>query len=285
MTQLVASCLKAVGRTDVGCVRTLNEDSFWIDEKSGLLLVADGMGGHDAGEVASKQVVESMLDLLRQPMALLPNGHGGRETPDDDGDITTLSPEEVAEELASEMEQQEREVVRKVVQAITRTNLHVNTMNQDRGYPEGSGMGSTLVGFWVPPGSARGVVFHVGDSRLYLMRQGRLRCITQDHTLYQQWLVYGSKGPPPAQNVILQAMGPVEQVSPDIQILDLVPGDLVLMCSDGLTGMLSDGIIEEALMTTDAKNLQEICNRLVDMAKGKGGKDNITVILARVEAA
>ncbi|MBF0137845.1 MAG: protein phosphatase 2C domain-containing protein [Magnetococcus sp. DMHC-1] len=283
MAQLVASRMKAAGRTDVGCVRTLNEDSFSIDEASGLLLVADGMGGHDAGEVASSQVVESMLSLLRFPMAGIPVLPDGKRL-DDDGDITTLSPEEVAEELANETEQQEKEIIQKVVQAIAQTNLRVNNINQDRGYPEGSGMGSTLVGFWAPPGSTRGVVFHVGDSRLYRMRQGHLESITQDHTLYQQWLDFGSRGQPPAQNVILQAMGPVEQVTPDVRVISLLPGDLILMCSDGLTGMLANGIIEKVLLTAREDNLQEVCNRLVDMAKEKGGRDNITVILAWITA-
>ncbi|MBF0175531.1 MAG: serine/threonine-protein phosphatase [Magnetococcales bacterium] len=280
MRQLVASCIKAAGRTDVGCVRTLNEDNFWIDEMSGLLLVADGMGGHDAGEVASSHVVESMLDMLKQPMPGNAENKGEYGDQEDDGEIVTLSPDEVAEELASEMEQQEKKIVQKVQRAIAQTNLLVNNINQDRGYPEGSGMGSTLVGFWAPPGSMRGVVFHVGDSRLYLMRQGQLKSVTQDHTLYQQWLDFGSKGQPPAQNVILQAMGPVEQVMPDVQTLDLQPKDLILMCSDGLTGMLADATLAKILSTANEKNLQEVCNRLVDMAKEKGGKDNITVILA-----
>ncbi|MBF0426416.1 MAG: serine/threonine-protein phosphatase [Magnetococcales bacterium] len=285
MAQQVTTSLKAVGRTDVGCVRTLNEDSYWVDEPAGLFLVADGMGGHDAGEIASSQVIESMARLLQHPVARIVAGHDGRDASDEDGEITTLSPEEVAEELANEVAQQDRDAVRMVVRAIAETNQRINAANQERGYPEGSGMGSTLVGFWAPPGSQRGVVFHVGDSRLYLMRHGKLKCITQDHTLYQQWLDFGAKGPPPAQNVILQAMGPVEQVAPDVRILGLLPGDLILMCSDGLSGMLADDSIEKTLLDAREENLQEICNRLVDMAKGKGGRDNITVILVRATGA
>ncbi len=177
------------------------------------------------------------------------------------------------------------EIVRHAVQD---TNTQVNQLNQEKGFSEGSGMGSTLVGIWIPEvklapdGPIRSVVFHVGDSRLYLHRNGQFRAVTRDHSMYQQWIDFGGRGKPPAQNIILQAMGPTPYVAPDVTQLDLQSGDLLLLCSDGLTGMVADEQLKEILDGAHADNLDQICDTMVEQARNNGGKDNITVILACV---
>ncbi|MBF0623963.1 MAG: serine/threonine-protein phosphatase [Magnetococcales bacterium] len=297
MTHLIANRLLASGCTDVGSVRTLNEDNYRISQEAGVLIVADGMGGHDAGEVASAHVIEMMMDYLSRPLpddeeVTIVNAPGlraadpeaptivaGEEDLWNTDDIDTL--ESVAS--TSSWKQLSQQLIKQVGDAIVHTNEKINEINQERGYYDGSGMGSTLVGLWMPPGFSRAVVFHVGDSRLYLMRAGEgLKRVTQDHTLYQQWLDFGSQGRPPAQNVILQAMGPVEQVVPDIQLHLLSPGDRVLLCTDGLTGMIGDDLIEEQLRGLQRDNLDQVCRHLIELAKKQGGKDNITVIVGLV---
>ncbi|MBF0342447.1 MAG: serine/threonine-protein phosphatase, partial [Magnetococcales bacterium] len=115
---------------------------------------------------------------------------------------------------------------------------------------------------------------------LYLFRHSGLNQVTQDHSMYQQWLNFGSRGIPPAQNILLQAMGPSNFVTPDVGFQDVSPGDIALLCSDGLSGMLPPARIAAVLRETNADNLEESCQALIDLANRAGGKDNITVILA-----
>ncbi|MEO5377904.1 MAG: protein phosphatase 2C domain-containing protein [Magnetococcus sp. DMHC-6] len=278
MVYILGDRFRAVGRSDVGRVRTLNEDNFIINEALGLLIVADGMGGHDAGEVASAQVIASIQESLQKFMH-----------PRIDPNVT----------LAQEIKRQERQeqfdigeeptlddlpnpLLDTILSALNRANHKVHSINAQKGYPEGMGMGSTVVGFWLPKISQVPVIFHVGDSRLYLFRRGRLVQVTQDHSMYQQWKNYGGKGRPPAQNILLQAMGPAQKITPDIQFQDVQTGDIILICSDGLSGMLSDAHIGSLLAQLTEKNMEKICHQLVDDAKEAGGKDNITVILGHI---
>ncbi|MBF0368600.1 MAG: serine/threonine-protein phosphatase [Magnetococcales bacterium] len=269
MVQHIADRLRVVGCSDVGLVRTLNEDSFRIDEELGLLVVADGMGGHDAGEVASAQVIDSIQESLNTFIAEKKDPPAARNQPaecDDDDEEPTL--DDIPNPL-----------VDTVSAAVNRANSSINNANWEKGYPEGMGMGTTVVGLWFPEFSETQVVFHVGDSRFYLYRQKRLLQVTQDHSMYQQWINFGGKGRPPAQNILLQAMGPAQKVRPDVRFQDLLKGDVVLLCSDGLSGMIDDKKIGEILSKVTADNLDASIDLLIKAAREAGGKDNITAIL------
>ncbi|MEO5353334.1 MAG: protein phosphatase 2C domain-containing protein [Magnetococcus sp. XQGC-1] len=278
MAEKIGDHLLVAGRTNVGCVRPLNEDNFHIDVEIGLLVLADGMGGHDAGEVASAHVVESIARTLRQFME-----SSSEEPP---GGAASAHPEGVGDD---EMDQDMQggptlddlpNPVLKIVQdAVSLANAEINQLNREKGHAEESGMGSTVVGLWAPRFSALPVVFHVGDSRLYMYQRSRLSQATRDHSLYQQWVNFGGKGVPPPQNILLQAIGPSQVVVPDVRFLSVSPGDVVLLCSDGLTGMVSDAHIQEALQLVSPDTLDDICDRLITMARDGGGKDNVTVIL------
>ncbi|MBF0610536.1 MAG: serine/threonine-protein phosphatase [Magnetococcales bacterium] len=279
MIYQIGNRLKVAGHSDVGCVRTLNEDNFKIDEELGLLIVADGMGGHDAGEVASAQVIEVIQDFLRNQSPSPP----GREESEStltlnlsayDDDEPTLD-----DGLDATMDDLPNPMLAMVTASIHHANSKVNAVNRRKGYPDGMGMGATVVGMWLPEYSEDPVVFHVGDSRLYMCRKGKLLQLTQDHSMYQQWVNFGGTGTPPAQNILLQAMGPSSKVTPDVRFQHLDKGDLVMICSDGLTGMVPDAMIEQTLRKTNANNLNETCQQLIELAKQRGGKDNITVIV------
>ncbi|MBF0192146.1 MAG: serine/threonine-protein phosphatase [Magnetococcales bacterium] len=281
MVQRIGNRLLVAAHSDVGRVRTLNEDSFLVDDQIGLLIVADGMGGHDAGEVASKLVVESIRNTLIQ----FPRSDPGHTTP-------RLKPGTAKPDAAAftgsrmgafqdepTVDDAPNPILSVVQSAINRANAAVNGANVSRGYPDGMGMGSTLVGLWLPEYSERPVVFHVGDSRLYLFSKGLLNLVTQDHSMYQQWVNFGSRGHPPAQNILLQAMGPSNFVTPDVAFQDVAPGDIALLCSDGLSGMITQEKIKNVLNQTNENNLDDACQHLIELAKQAGGKDNITVIL------
>lgn len=281
MVQQIGKRFLVAGQTDLGCVRTLNEDSFLIDDKIGLLVVADGMGGHDAGEIASKLVVESIRSTLK---GFLRNPSETRtpllQSEDRDLDVTILNPH--SEDHFNDeptIDGAPNPILSVVQSAVNRANAAVNHSNMEKGYPEGMGMGSTLVGLWLPEYSEKPVVFHVGDSRLYLFSKNRLTQLTKDHSMYQQWLTFGGRGEPPAQNILLQAMGPSNFVTPDVAFQDVSKGDIVLLCSDGLSGMLSAEKIAAVLAATTQKNLGNACKQLIELAKKAGGRDNITVIL------
>lgn len=277
MAEKIGDHLLVTGQTDVGCVRPLNEDFFNIDVVTGLLVLADGMGGHDAGEVASAHAVASVTRTIRQFMEI-----SGEEP----SDTTLLT---AGKDLDAALRQDPCEeptlddlpnpVIKVLQDAVNGANTEINRLNQERGHPEDSGMGSTLVGLWAPSFSAQPIVFHVGDSRLYLFQRGQLSQATRDHSLYQQWVNFGGKGAPPPQNILLQAIGPSRVVTPDVRFLSIAPGDAVLLCSDGLTGMVSDAEIQKTLKTLSPDNLDAVCDQLVTMARNGGGRDNITVIL------
>lgn len=269
MTELIGDRLVVAGLTDAGCVRALNEDCFAIDKKAGLLLVADGMGGHDGGEVASSTVTDLVgRSLARAAVSPhLPRINAPRaDDPDQDDDEPTL------DDIPNP-------VYHMVRDAINAANTDVNRSNRARGYENGTGMGTTVVGLWLPNFSECPVVFHVGDSRLYLFRDGQLVQVTRDHSMYQQWLAMGKKGPRPAQNILLQAIGPSKNLTPDVRFYEMFKGDVVLLCSDGLYGMVGQEKISMVLGRVNGTNLDEVCQDLVALAKEGGGKDNITLIV------
>ncbi|TFW14755.1 PP2C family protein-serine/threonine phosphatase [Duganella callida] len=251
----------ALGLTDVGLVRTGNEDNFLIDADLGLAMVADGMGGHQSGEVASAGALTAVRDYLRAHGAELPREDS------DDADATWSDPSMRAVGL--------------IYNALDAANQHLYQLNLQRGSPDGGGMGTTLCGFWHPPGHAALVLFNVGDSRLYRRRDGRLEQLTRDQTLYQQALDAGMFEHLPARNLLAQAVGPSPAIMPEVRSLPVPPGTLLMLCSDGLYGAVPHGEMEQALAGTDASTLENACARLIALAKDYGGRDNITVLLTQ----
>lgn len=249
----------ALGATDIGPVRGTNEDNFLIDAELGLAMVADGMGGHQAGEVASAGALTTLRDYLRR--------HGGQgtafESADADATWSDLSMRAVA----------------LLHDAIDAANHALYTRNMARNCVDGGGMGTTLCGYWHPPGGTALVLFNVGDSRLYLQRDGRLEQLTRDQTLYQQALESGMFDNLPARNLLLQAVGPSPRVTPEVRSQLVLPGDLLMLCSDGLHGAVPHGEIEQVLAGASAATLDADCARLIALAIRYGGRDNVTVLL------
>lgn len=221
-------------RTDVGRGRPENEDSLLVDAAHGLYAVADGMGGHRAGEVASATAIETLQAAYL----------GGRP----------------------------------IDRAIEEANSAV--FARAAGNAELRGMGTTLTAIAVDGGTA--VLGHVGDSRAYLLRDGAVTRVTDDHSLVEQLVREGRLSPEEAQNhpqraVITRALGVDPEVQVDTYQVDLRPGDRLLICSDGLTNMLSDDTIGVTLRRH--ADPQQAADTLVDMANQAGGDDNITVVI------
>nr|CRH07069.1 Putative serine/threonine protein phosphatase 2C-type [Candidatus Magnetococcus massalia] len=252
--------LKAVGLSDPGCKRTLNEDSFTVDQEHQLLVVSDGMGGHDAGEVASRQVVESLCDFLQ-----------------DDAESTVPVHQNQSAERNNAPTNAYLTLLEEAIHSANRT---IYRLNKEKDYQDGVGMGATVVGYWQPEDQLPGIIFHTGDSRLYLFRGGQLEQKTVDHSMFEAWKAAGSVGRAPAKNMLTQALGPNPAVNPALQIFTPQSDDLLLICSDGLTGMISAEVITDILAQTTSDTLQSAAEKLIELAKAAGGKDNVTLILA-----
>jgi protein phosphatase len=236
-------------------------------------MVADGMGGHAAGEVASAGVLEAMRDFLRE------HGSARLARPDDarldaatregalppDPDATWSDPSIPAVGL--------------LYDAIDYANHSLFAQNRANDRVEGGGMGTTLTGFWRARDEAPMIFFHVGDSRLYRQRGGLLEQLTRDQTMYQQALEAGMVENLPARNLLLQAVGPSPHVTPEVRSLQVKAGDVLMLCSDGLHGSVPHGEIEAELAMATEQTLEPACARLIALAKEYGGRDNITVML------
>lgn len=237
--------VQAAGLTDTGRQRSSNQDYFLIAPSNDVFLVTDGMGGHASGDVASRMAAENVMAELQFAGA---------------GDV-----------------------VSRVEEAVRQANGALYEINTARDYVPGTGMGTTLAGVWLTE-KGRAVVFHVGDCRVYRYSQGELYLLTRDHSLHQAWHDGGRQGPEPKRHLVLRAVGPWENVEPEISIQDIQPGDTFLICSDGLSGMLSDAQIAAALEETAGDSLQHACSRLVAAANERGGRDNIAVLLVNISA-
>lgn len=236
--------VEVAGKTDIGCVRKNNEDNFGYDSRYGIFVVCDGMGGQAAGEVASKMAVDILLNFFRDAGR---NGHD-------------------AQSLAG------------AIQLANRTIHEAGVGDMGR-----LGMGSTVVAALVRGHSL--AIGHVGDSRIYLVRQGAIQQLTQDHSLVMEQVRLGYITQEQAekselQNVILRALGADMEVEADVEDLVAMPGDMLLMTSDGLTRHVRDDEILE--MMNRARGLEDACNRLIQAAKERGGDDNITCLLLRI---
>lgn len=247
---------EAFGLTDVGRKRQHNEDAMLVDPALGLYIVADGMGGHAAGEVASARATE----VVRQHLAA--NRH-------------------LIKELSNNPTQESRQAAQALMEvAVQRACADIYRMALAD--PSKRGMGTTFVCLAVS--GNKGVIGHVGDSRIYLVRHGQCHRLTEDHTLVAAQLKAGTITKEQAaasqyRNVITRAVGIQESVQVDTLIVDLFPGDLFLLCSDGLHGYLDD---DEVLPTVQGASPADLPQRFVDLANERGGKDNITAVVVRV---
>jgi PPM family protein phosphatase len=245
--------------TDVGRVRDHNEDSFLVDKKLRLFIVCDGMGGHAAGEVASSLAGRTMRDALadeRDRLLEFEQGHGGTTRED---------------------------VLRMMEASVQQACLAVHTEGQKDETKRG--MGTTLVALLVL--GSRGFIAHVGDSRIYLYRQGSVHQLTEDHSLINELLKRGRLTREQIdkvqyKNAVTRAVGVYESVEVDTFDFDVLAGDCFLLCTDGLSGYLEDSEIPKLFEETVEDQLAQ---GLIDLANERGGKDNITAIVVRVPDA
>jgi len=247
--------VEVAGKTDVGCVRTNNEDNFGFDSRHGIFVVCDGMGGQAAGEVASKMGVDILLDYFRNH-----------------------SPNAAEQSLTGQNGSSGAHSLADAIQLANKTIFQAG--QQQNGH---NGMGSTIVAALVRGNSL--AIANVGDSRIYLVRQGTIQQLTQDHSLVMEqvrrgYITLQQAQQSQMQNIILRALGPEEVVEADIEDLVALPGDVLIMASDGLTRYVPD---EDILKIVQNRHgLQEACSELVNRAKEGGGDDNITCLLVRI---
>ncbi len=261
----------AFGMTDTGTVRPSNEDNFLIDPELGLLAVADGMGGHEAGEIASSDALISLLHFLRTRVADQEDGIEANAKP------SVFNPSRYDPD--SEWSEASYNAMTTLHEAVEFANQRMYQTNVDNRRGSGGGMGTTLTGLWQPAPDGPALVFHVGDTRLYRLRDGRLVQLTRDQTMYQKAIESGVSQNLPPRNLLLQALGPSCGVKPELQTRPVTPGDLYLICSDGLHGTLADEQIAAVMGAAQAGDLGASCAQLIEMAKLNGSRDNITVVL------
>jgi protein phosphatase len=250
-----ASQFEYASQTDIGLKRAHNEDTISIDESLGLFILADGMGGYNAGEVASRLCVDSITEQIHQ---------------------------KIKSPRLPRMRWQVSHASRWIEEAITQSNTDVNALAHIN--PECTGMGTTVVAALLD--QDRLVVGHVGDSRAYRLRQGQLVQITHDHSVVQTQIDAGliteqDARHSPIKNLITRAVGSHEDIEVEVREHKVEEGDLYMLCSDGLTDMLEPHLVHQMLMDLSS-NLQNCCDQLVAAANMHGGNDNISVLLMRV---
>lgn len=216
--------IQAFGLSDVGRVRSRNEDAFVVRSDIGLFAVADGMGGHAAGDVASKTALDALANAM------------------------TIAHDES-----------------RLARAIQLANIAV--WEKARNEPDKAGMGTTLTAVVFSEERDHATIGHVGDTRSYLLRAGELRQLTRDHSI--------------GGNLLTRAIGVGPDIEVDTERTDVKSGDIILICSDGLHGLVRDPDLHAILK--QEKPIQEIANDLVESANLRGGLDNITAVLIRVE--
>jgi len=269
--------LRYVARSDVGLVREGNEDSGYAGPR--VLVVADGMGGHAAGEVASAATVEEIAQLETSvPLG----GEGSAAEPtgvaDQNAEDTSAGGGPVEAVTAVGAVDLARTALTGAVQ---HANERIRTLVEED--PRREGMGTTVTAaLWT---GAQLVLAHVGDSRAYLLRDGELTQVTHDHTFVQSLVDEGrisedEAGVHPARSLLLRALTGSGDVEPDVVVVDVWPGDRILLCSDGLSGVVSSATMTEVLADTD--DLVAAADRLVDLALKGGAPDNVTCVVADV---
>jgi protein phosphatase len=282
--------VKACGLSDVGLTRVHNEDYFQIDARHRLYVVADGMGGHSYGEVAAQIAVKAIHDFVERAVdhdatwSLRQTQLAAAPAPSRSATATATMALPASGAAAAQGDERLARHSRLLKMAVRRAHDNVLTAISKDGSLQG--MGTTVVGLLLSGPTA--AVAHVGDSRAYRLRNGRLDQLTQDHTWVHEQVVAGLLSQEqarshPLKNVVTRALGGESEVLVDVREVQVLPGDLYLLCSDGLTGMLSDGEIRDRLGS--GRSLHEICRSLVNEANARGGLDNVTVVLLSIEDA
>lgn len=257
----LSHALEIVRLTDVGLMRSHNEDAIASDASIGLVMLADGMGGYQAGEIASEIAVLTIAAEIKEAIVMADSVDapgGGR---------SGLSPSHLIEE------------------AVRHANNAIFQVSQ--AFPQCSGMGTTLVvGLFA---NNQLVIGHIGDSRTYRLRGQVLTQITEDHSLLQEQINAGLLSKEQARfsnyrNLVTRAMGIEPDVELEIRTHDVEIGDLYLLCSDGLSDLVEDKLIE-SILNTPMVSLYDTASTLINLANEHGGKDNISVILAKVNAS
>ncbi len=241
-------------KTHPGLVRPLNEDAIGADPSCGLFVLADGLGGYNAGEVASVMAISSVLERLASSIDKF------------DVDEGAFTPDEAIYD--------------------TVTDINASIYNAALNSTAFEGMATTLVIGWFLGG--RLWVAHTGDSRLYRYRDSMLEQLTRDHSFSQELLDAGMVTEEearslPAKNLVTRALGAGADIEPEIHNVDVLAGDIILLCSDGLTEMVGSYEIE-GLLSINEEDMHETARRLVDLANESGGRDNISVIVVRVSS-
>jgi len=253
----LTNILEVVRLTDVGQKRDHNEDAVASDVEMGLVVLADGMGGYKAGEVASEIAVLTIVAELKETMLGLQPGQ-----------LDPVSGMQAESQL--------------VYDAVAKANESIYSVSQSQ--PQCAGMGTTLVvGLFT---NDKILVGHIGDSRMYRLRDDEFSQITEDHSLLQEQIKSGLITPEQAKfssnkNLVTRALGIDPTVELELHEYDVQVGDIYLLCSDGLSDLVEDEDIHLTLSALSA-NLELTANQLIQMANDNGGKDNISVILARV---
>ncbi len=254
---MVASLrVEVAGETNVGMKRTHNEDNFSIIEESGLYIVADGMGGHASGEIASKMAVDAVREFFA---------------------LTANDPERT---WPYKMDRSKGYEENRLVTAIKLANLRIFESAQHD--TRQRGMGTTIVALFAVEDGV--YLAHVGDSRVYRMRDDRLEQLTEDHSLLNDYIKMKRLTPEeianfPHKNVIVRALGMKDTVKVDTRLEQPRVGDVYLLCSDGLSGPITDSDMLDILGGT--RDLKMAASRLIAKANQNGGPDNVTVVLAR----
>lgn len=272
----ITSC----GITDVGLKRGHNEDNFLINEELNLFVVADGMGGHAGGEYASAIAVNTVEEVVAgvDPLPDTPSTAAPAFADLEPAD----EPTEPVEGEEAEKRSDEVELIRqKLVHAIRLAGRRI--FEKAREQPEYHGMGTTAVVVLIE--KAHAFVAHVGDSRVYLVRDGSIQQLTEDHSLVAEKIRHGLLTPEEARshrmrNVITRSLGYQEDVDVDISVRRVQRGDRFLLCSDGLSGHVAD---EEMAELVNRLSPQDAARMLVELACERGGEDNITTIVASIE--
>ncbi len=253
--------LKCAGLTDVGMVRDHNEDTFYLSTEEALCVVADGMGGHQSGEVASRMAIEEIVNYYRES-------------------ANTTEPIDFASWPFRRKKPESREE-RRLIASMTLANQSIfAAASSNESY---RGMGTTLVcAFFVEEGV---FVAHVGDSRAYLLRDGKLSQISEDHSLANEYIRMGILRVEdvenfPYKNVITRAVGLADTVEVETQFHVHKDGDVYLLCSDGLSDPCKNAEIEQ-ILNKCGDDLEAACQELVRTANRNGGPDNVTVVLAK----
>lgn len=247
--------LEMVSRSDAGMVRTHNEDAVLVNPARGLAVLADGMGGYNAGEVAAGMAISVLGTQIDKDLT-----QRAPHLPDESGRVAARSMLESHIALANS----------EIYQA-------------SQGQPQYAGMGTTLVMALFYDNSVS--VAHIGDSRAYRVRAGKLELLTRDHSLLQEQIDSGMITPEEARNsqnrnLVTRALGVDPVVEPEIRDFDTLAGDVYLLCSDGLNDMVDDAAIASAL--TEAGDIDAAAAHLVQLANDNGGRDNVSVILVKV---